>query len=185
MNFQQKQRIIKNKKKWTWLYILLVLYVWIAIVLLPRDETPRIHDISMVSSAFASEDSITYKGLLEKSSVQPPFTIYSKLKDECYAQNAIDKKHCIKTGLSVAYAESSWKDYQTPFWLQSRDKGYSKWVSSYVKYWYTSTNWHFFYGDYGELGRSHYCTSEESSGSSYGCPNGRKNFDATFNSLSF
>jgi hypothetical protein len=28
---------------------------------------------------------------------KPPFAIYSKLKDECYAQKVKNKKHCIKT----------------------------------------------------------------------------------------
>lgn len=60
--------------------------------------------------------------MLAKSSVEPPFWIYSQLKDECYLQEVLDKKHCIKTGLAIAYAESSWKDTKTPFGLQSRDK---------------------------------------------------------------
>ena len=83
--------------------------------------------------------------MIANSTMKPPFTIYSRLKDECYAQNVRDKEHCIKTGLAIAYAECSWKDYNTPFGLQSAEKGYKKWVRSYNKYWYKSENAFFFY----------------------------------------
>lgn len=136
--------------------------------------------------ADAKEPKITYDNLyIEGTDKKPPFKIYHQLKDECYAQEVNDKTHCIKTGLSIAYAESSWKDHHTPFGLQSKDKSYKKWVSSYKKYWHTATDWFFFYGDWGKLGRSHYCTSEESSGSSKGCPNGKLNFESIYFSLKF
>lgn len=173
MNFNEKPIQKKNKRKGIWLSIPITICIILSIIFIQEGKDAEAYN------------RITYENLSANSTMIPPFTIYSKLKDECYRQEAKNKEHCIKTGLSIAYAESSWKDYQTPFWLQSTDKWYEKWVSSYLKYWYTSTNWHFFYGDYGELWRSHYCTSEESSGSSYGCPNGRKNFDVTFNNLSF
>lgn len=131
------------------------------------------------------EPKITYEGLIENSSMKPPFKIYHQLKDECYAQDVRDKEHCIRYWLAVAYAESSWKYYNTPFGLQSAEKWYKKWVRSYNKYWYTATNAHFFYGDWGQYGRSHYCTSEESSGSNYGCPNGRRNAQRVIDSINF
>lgn len=143
-------------------------------------------NLILVSVAFWHHESkITYEGVINNSDMKPPFTIYSRLKDECYAQEARDKEHCIRYGLAVAYAESSWKDYNTPFGLQSYEKGYDKWVRSYNKYWYTATDAYFFYWDWGEYGRSHYCTSEESSWSAYGCPNGRKNAQRVINSLNF
>jgi len=129
------------------------------------------------------EGQITYEKMIHWSSVKPPFIIYSRLKDECYAQNARDKWHCIKTWLSIAYAECSWKDINTPFWLQSYEKWYKKWVRSYNKYWYKSQNWFFFYWDWWKYGASHYCTSEESSWSHYGCPNWRRNFDNVYSKL--
>lgn len=138
-------------------------------------------------SIFEAEASerITYQGMLDNSSVEPPFSIYSQLKDECYKQEAKDKKHCIKTGLSIAYAESSWKDTKTPFALQSKDKSYAKWVSSYNKYWYKATHMSFFYGSNGKAGKSHYCLSEDSSWTDGWCPNGLKNSQSIFESISF
>jgi hypothetical protein len=131
------------------------------------------------------EEKITYENLTISGSIKPPFEIYSQLKDECFAQEVKDKKHCIKTWLSIAYAECTWRDLKTPFWLQSKDKSYKKWVKSYKKYWYKAKDWHFFYWDWWELGKSHYCTEEESSWSKVWCPNGRKNFNRIFNNLTF
>ena len=91
------------------------------------------------------DTSITYDKILRNSTMTPPAAIYVGLKKECYEQNAMDKWHCIKTGLAIAYAEASWKDSVTPFGLQSADKGYRKWVSSYNRYWYKSTDAFFFY----------------------------------------
>lgn len=127
---------------------------------------------------------ISYDMIKNDTGVNIPYALFEGLRNECSVQNAKNKWHCIKTGLSIAYAESSWKDTVTPFGLQSKEKGYKKWVRSYNKYWYPATNGFYFYGDWGVYGPSHYCTDEESSGSNYGCPNGRKNFDSTYNKLS-
>ena len=139
--------------------------------------------LMLFNSAEAYDPNITYEKMIANSTVAPPFIIYSRLKDECYAQDVLDKWHCIKTGLAIAYAECSFKDYNTPFGLQSKDKSYKKWVSSFKKYWYKSKDAYFFYWDWGELGASHYCVSEESSWSDYGCPNGRKNMQSILNQL--
>ena len=135
------------------------------------------------NASWDQDTSITYDKILIHSTMTPPAAIYVWLKKECYEQNVRDKWHCIKTGLAIAYAEASWKDSVTPFGLQSHDKSYRKWVSSYNKYWYKSTNAFFFYGDWGQYGKSHYCTSEESSGSAYGCPNWRKNMQRVLDDL--
>ena len=132
-----------------------------------------------------ASEKITYQGMLDNSSVEPPFWIYSQLKDECYKQEAKDKKHCIKTGLAIAYAESSWKDTKTPFGLQSKDKSYAKWVSSYKKYWHTAKHMSFFYGSNGKEGKSHYCLSEDSSGTDGWCPNWLKNSQVVYESIWF
>lgn len=131
----------------------------------------------------AYEGKITYEKLLENSTMSPPFRIYHQLKDECYSQNVRDKWHCIETWLAIAYAESSWRDNHTPFGLQSKEKWYKKWVRSYNKYWYKSKDAFFFYWDWGQYGRSHYCTDEHSSWSTKGCPNGRKNAQIVLDSL--
>lgn len=127
---------------------------------------------------------ISYDMIKNETGVNIPYKLFEGLRNECSVQNAKNQFHCIKTGLSIAYAESSWKDLYTPFGLQSKDKSVKKWVKSYNKYWYTAKNGFFFYGDWGQYGRSHYCTDEESSGSKKGCPNGRKNFNKVYYSLS-
>ena len=132
-----------------------------------------------------ASDKITYDWMLQNSNVEPPFKIYSQLKDECYKQEAKDKKHCIKTGLAIAYAESSWKDTETPFGLQSKDKWYAKWVKSYTKFWFKSTHMSFFYGSNGKAGKSHYCLSEDSSGTDGWCPNWLKNSQIVYESIWF
>ncbi len=125
---------------------------------------------------------ITYNSIQSTKGIIP-YGLYEGLEKECRVQNVRDNFHCIKTGLSIAFAESSWKNTTTPFGLQSYEKWFRKWVSSYNEFWYKAKDWFFFYGDWGKYGKSHYCTDEESSGSKKGCPNGRKNFDSTWKSI--
>lgn len=176
------EKIIHNNRSilkmisivWIILYIFIILSWGVNIF-------PKAHASSNL--AWNQDTSITYDKLVTHSGMKPPREIYLGLKKECYEQGARDKLHCIKTGLSIAWAECSWKDYKTPFGLQSAEKWYKKWVRSYNLYWYKSQWGFFFYWDWGQLGRSHYCTSEESSWSSLGCPNWRKNFNQAWNSL--
>lgn len=142
--------------------------------------------VLMIKTTWADEEpKITYANLSIEWMEKPPFKLYSRLKDECYAQNVKDKAHCIRTWLSIAYAESSWKDLSTPFWLQSKEKWYKKWVKSYKLFWHKAQDWHFFYWDWGELGKSYYCTSEQSSWSNLWCPFWKKNFERIFYNLKF
>ena len=87
------------------------------------------------NASWDQDTSITYDKILTHSTMTPPASIYVGLKKECYAQDVRDKWHCIKTGLAIAYAEATWRDDVTPFGLQSADKSYRKWVSSYNRYW--------------------------------------------------
>lgn len=128
---------------------------------------------------------ITYDNLYVKWFKKPPFKLYSRLKNECFKQEARNKEHCIKIWLSIAYAESSWKDNHTPFWLQSKEKGFNKWVKSYNLYWYKAKNQYFFYWKDWKKPKSNYCLSEESSWSQGWCPNGWKNFAKIFYNLTF
>lgn len=129
---------------------------------------------------------ITYDNLKIEWKDKPPFLLYSRLKDECYAQKVHNKKHCIKTWLSIAYAESSWKDLQTQFWLKSKDKSYKKWVKSYKKFWYKAQDWWYFYGyNKDKLAPTRYCVSEDSSWTVGWCPNWKKNFESIFFNLTF
>lgn len=115
-----------------------------------------------------------------------PKFLYDNLKFEC-DKTAMNPKHCLKTWLSIAYAESTWGNWQAIsynyFWLTSIDKSIWSWVMRYNKYWYKSTNWFFFYWDWWKLWASHYCTEEHSSWSNLWCPNWRKNFNYIYNKL--
>ena len=112
-----------------------------------------------------------------------PYKLFEWLERQCREQKVRDNFHCIKTWLSIANAESSWENMETPFWLQSSEKGYRKWVESYNKFWYKAQDWFFFYWDWGVYGKSHYCTDEESSWSKKWCPNGKNNFNKAWNSI--
>lgn len=109
-----------------------------------------------------------------------PSFLYDNLKIECINQKARNIEHCLRTWLSIAYAESTWNVKNNYFWLTSEDKSIKSWVTRYNKYWYKAKSWFFFYWDRWKLWASHYCTDEHSSWSKLGCPNGRKNFDHIF-----
>lgn len=137
----------------------------------------------IIPQASANYENTSFKKLKIKWK-KPPFKIYSKLKDECFKQDVKNKKHCIKVWLSIAYAESSWKDNHTPFGLQSEDKSFKKWVSSYKKYWYKAKDGSFFYWKNWKAWKSHYCLSEDSSWIKWWCPNWLKNFNSIFYNIS-
>lgn len=115
---------------------------------------------------------------------KPPKEIYISLKEACIFHKAKNLKHCIKTWLSISYAESTWKDKKTGFGLQSKDKTAHRWAKSYVKYWYNAIDGDFFYGNWYSP-KSHYCMSEGSSWTKGWCPNWRKNFNKIYYNLNF
>ena len=135
------------------------------------------------TKTYADDEKITYENLTISWSTKPPFKIYSMLKDECFVQDVLNKKHCIRTWLSINYAESSFNSLD--LWLTCEDKSVKNWVKKYKKWWYKAQDWHFFYWDWGELGKSHYCTSELSSWSKKWCPFWKINFDSIFFNLKF
>jgi hypothetical protein len=67
--------------------------------------------------------------------------------------------------LGVKSGKTSYKSYED---------GMDAWVAIYNKYWYKAQSASFFYSPNGKLPPSRYCTSEHSSNSSVGCPNGLK-----------
>lgn len=67
--------------------------------------------------------------------------------------------------LGVKSGKTSYKTYED---------GMDAWVAVYNKYWHTAKSASFFYAPKGKLPPSRYCTSEHSSNSSVGCPNGLK-----------
>lgn len=102
------------------------------------------------------------------------------LRNEC--QSAINPNHCFGVGMWIAKAESNfkWGDHWYFGMVGSNDKSISRWVKSYNKFWFRADDGFFFYGSKGKLWPSHYCTSEESSNSPVGCPNGSLNFDSFY-----
>lgn len=95
-----------------------------------------------------------------------------------------DPRHCILVWLTLMYNEA-WNqqnskacvDRNNCFGIQSGKKSYSSldegmenWVQKYNKYWYKADSAWFFYSKAWKVSPSRYCTSEDSSGSSVGCP---------------
>lgn len=110
--------------------------------------------------------------------------LVNELRDAC--QSAKDPTHCFWVGLSISNAESNMCKAKSSHWcfglVWSKEKSAYRWVKSYNKYRYKATNWFYFYGDRWQLSKSRYCTSEDSSKSSVGCPNGKRHFDTIYNS---
>lgn len=103
--------------------------------------------------------------------------------------------HCIIAWASVITAESGWKlkncyhkncTWLWAWWLwyDTYEAWIIDWIIRYNKYWYKAKSASFFYPSVGEKSRSRYCTSEHSSWSAVGCPNGQKSAQATWNKLS-
>ena len=114
---------------------------------------------------------------------KPPKALYIGLKNECLRQKVPNAKKCIKVWLSIAYAESSFKNLYTPYWLQSKDKDHKGWVKRFKKYWFKANNWEFFYWKNGKTWKSKYCLSEKSSWTVWRCKNWEKNFSKIFNNI--
>lgn len=103
-----------------------------------------------------------------------------ELWKEC--ETATNQNHCFGVWMSIAKAESNfkWGDHWYFGMVGSKDKSISRRVKSYNKFWFRAENWHFFYGGRGELGKSHYCTSEISSNTKVWCPFWARNFDSFY-----
>ena len=122
-----------------------------------------------------------------------PKDIATSLITHCKA-TAKDPVHCIKIGASILGAESSLGNrcYKNNcFWIlawkisyDNKDVGVKEWVSKYNKWWYKQKNPDWFYSTRWNLPITRYCTSEESSWTKVGCPNGNKNAWKVWNQLS-
>ena len=77
--------------------------------------------------------------------------------------------------LGVKSGKTSYKTYED---------GMNAWVAIYNKYWYKAKWASFFYSQKWKLPPSRYCTSEHSSNSSVGCPNGLKIASAQWEKIS-
>ncbi len=106
---------------------------------------------------------------------------------------AKDRIHCIKYASSISAAESWWwkKCYNNNcFWIKAWSIGFktlsdwvTDWVTRYNKYWHKATSMTQFYAPRWKLPYFRYCTSENSSDSSIGCPNWLKHSQNVFNKL--
>lgn len=108
---------------------------------------------------------------------------------------ATDPRHCIIAWASIIMAESGGKlkncyKFNCMWYWVSRFRYTSyevqiiDWIESYKKYWYKAKSASFFYPPRWEKSKSRYCTSENSSGSEVGCPNGLSHASNTWNLLS-
>jgi len=66
---------------------------------------------------------------------------------------------------------------------KSDEENFERWLKSYNKYWLNQTLPKHFYSERGKLPRTRFCTSEESSSSTIGCPNWLKNATVAYNFL--
>lgn len=107
---------------------------------------------------------------------------------------ATDPRHCIISWASIIMAESGGKlkncrKYNCmglgggSFRYTSYEVQIIDWISRYQKYWYKAKSASFFYPARWEVSKSRYCTSEESSGSTIGCPNWLSHASSTWNIL--
>ena len=106
----------------------------------------------------------------------------TELRDAC--QSAKDPIHCFWIGLSIAGAEAWFKSWRAHWYfgmIRPKDKSSYRRVQIYNTKRYKAQDWYFFYWDRGVYPPSRYCTSEHSSNSAVWCPNGRNNFNATWN----
>jgi hypothetical protein len=160
---------------WIIIFILFWCYVWYLIMIWSVDDTKADY-----------KPKITYNNLFIKWFIKPPFKLYSRLKNECFKQKARNKEHCIKVWLSIAYAESSWKDLSTWYGLQSEKKDTQQWVKQYKLYWWKWKEWgRFYWYSSNKPAETRYCMSEKSSWSIWYCKNWRKNFNKIFFNLHF
>ena len=107
---------------------------------------------------------------------------------------AIDPRNCIIAGSSILKAESNlWKKCNgyNCFGMgggshkySSYEKWVEDWVKRYNKYWYKAKSASSFYPLKWWKSPSRYCTSEASSNSSVGCPNGRRHAQYMWDILS-
>lgn len=121
-------------------------------------------------------------------------TLSKEIVTQC-KKTAKDPVHCIKVMSSVTMAESGgWKKciyYNCTglggwrFHYESHKEATKDWIKRYNKYWYKTKSMSDFYPKKWEKSRTGYCTSENSSNSSVGCPNWLSHAQKFYNSITF
>lgn len=120
--------------------------------------------------------------------------IAESLVTNCKALTDNPRK-CIIIGASIVKNESGWWykcKRQNPYncfglYVKEDYKSYNDWVIHWIgkwnKYWHKAKDMNHFYSPAWKLPPTRFCTSEDSTGSSVGCPAGLKNSSIIFNKL--
>ena len=108
----------------------------------------------------------------EKQGVSKKFC--EELKYHC--DNTRNWMKCFWMWMSISFAETSYSFKH--FWIQRDDNNPEWFAKRFNKYWYKAEDMSFFYWKDWKVGKSHYCTSEDSSWTNGWCPNWLRN--ATF-----
>lgn len=149
--------------------------------------------ISMfMSKANASETWTKETFLLQKKIVKMwvQLPIAKTIIDEC-KRTAKNPLKCVKTTVAIYWNESwFWKRCRNNscWWIVSKKYSSKKeasidFIARYNRFWYKHDWAFFFYWNRGKLWASKYCTSEESSNSSVGCPIWASNFQYFYNKM--
>lgn len=148
-----------------WIFIIVFIIMWIIVSYI-------IPDVSFADDSNYSIESIN---------APIPKFLYDNLLIECKEHKVKNIPHCLKTWLSIAYAESSMNIPTNYFWLMSKDKSIKSWVWKYKNYWYTAKEWgRFYWYDENTPAETRYCINENSSWTIWYCKNGRINFNYIF-----
>lgn len=147
----------------------------------PKIETKPIQDICDLKCKIKQ---------LEKAWIKPELA--SLLVYECKKQD-IEVVKCIKIWASILWAESSWWNKCSQYrcfgvsWIkfESYQEAVQDWVKRFWKYWFRQTTPSNFYSNTSKKPTTHYCLSEDSSGSTNSCPNWYKHSWAVYNKLNF
>ena len=160
----------------------------------------------------ASEKEPSYNIVTAKNvekNIRTPSEIYEQVKHLWYRKtptlaiinackgSSRDPRHCILVWLTLMYNEAGNQqkskacvDRNNCFWIGSGKASYSSleeametWVIKYNRYWYKAGWANFFYSSAWKVSPSRYCTSEDSSWSSIGCPHGLSIASAKWKSL--
>lgn len=166
--------------------------------LIPTAEAKSVESASKELQIKNTKVSTTHSTIWDTNTwnVRTPKQLYEQVKHLWYREaptvslistckaSSSDVQKCILVGLVLMYNEAGNKqnskaciDRNNCMWIKSGKASYSsldEWMENFVqkynKYWYKA-NWAwFFYSSAWKVSKSRYCTSEDSSKSSIGCP---------------
>jgi len=166
--------------------------------LIPTAEAKSVENVKEKSQTGNIKVSTTLSTIwgMNTWTVRSPEQIYEQVKHLGYRKepaislistckvSSHDPRHCIIVWLTLMYNEAGNQqnskaciDRNNCFGIQSWKKVYSsldEWMENFVqkynKYWYKADWAWFFYSSAWKVSKSRYCTSEDSSWSSVGCP---------------